>query len=194
MQVKAVNKYSIFLPNTSGGVNSIIKNLLVNKVPQVAATIITYGNNAHDDKRNADTTGLPVKRINLQFRDGDNIYHIAKRLRKLVPSAPGIIIATDSVELDMISITKLDAKVVFIVAGDFEHYYDIACRHSSIIDGYIAISKEIYERLVLLLPQRKDSIHLAYFPTPDVISSKHTSEQKKIRIIFVARVEEAKNP
>ena len=195
-----INKTSspifFFLPDVVGGVSSVITNIAVYAGQGKPVKII-----ACSDRR-LPRTGIDFPRENFVptgrfvFDSYDNLYYTAKKLRKELdgPGPVPVIVATDAPELQMIQLTALDTKTIFIVLGDFEHYYQLAQQHQGIIDGFIAISREIHEKLVQLLPGREDSIHLAYFPTPVVHASKSEYRPGRLRAVYVGRLDDGKNP
>jgi glycosyltransferase involved in cell wall biosynthesis len=63
-----------------------------------------------------------------------------------------------------------------------------------VIDRYIAISREILDKLLALLPHRKDQIRLAYFSTPAVPVRRAAGATGRLKLIYVSRLEDGKNP
>lgn len=184
----------LFLPDVVGGVSSIVNNILANDKHNQISRIISYRNLRFSRPQIDPILKSTLTHIRFEYDSRDNIYFTVKKLRKKLGREDETIVATDSLELEMVHLSRIDVKVIFIVLGDFDHYYRLATIHESIIDGYIAISKEIYSNLCQLLPGRKDSIFLSYFPTPEVKYDKKEIIPGKLNVIFVGRLEEGKNP
>ncbi len=91
----------------------------------------------------------------------------------------------------MVSAFGSDRTVLQIVHGDYDYYYDLARAHEPVIDGFVACSKRVQERLKELLPHRVDHIfHLPYgIPIP---ATTRTSSRGSLRVVFVGRLDVAK--
>ena len=184
-----------FLIDVTGGVASVISNIVqFANINKSNVNII-----ACRDKRDVRNTMIFPPAIAgivkpFQHNSRRNFYYTVRRLKKTITAETATIVATDSLELEMMQLLRIDQKLIFIVMGDFDHYYGLAKKHSSIINGFIAISNEIFEHLQTLLPERKKDIHLAYFPTPVVNIPKSKKQEGVIKIIFAARLDKGKNP
>lgn len=186
---------SIFLPDVVGGVESVVRNLVTFVPPdlEVDIELILYNNVSSPRKAIAGIKeGLATKRVS--FHSQDNFYSIARKLKKATNKRVAVIVATDDVELVMLEIEKLKTRVVYLVLGDFNHYYKAAVRHEGVIDAYVAISKEIYNKLRDLLPERVADIKQYYFPTPPVYKEVAKTSGQYLKLIYVARLEDSKNP
>jgi glycosyltransferase involved in cell wall biosynthesis len=189
-----VQRVSIFLPDVVGGVESVIRNL-VQGMPQhtITAELILYANTAAPRKRSE----LALEKVackRFEFHSQDNLFNVARRLRNAMNANSTIVVATDYVELAMLQIERPLSKVVFLVLGDFEHYYQLAVSNEKIIDSFIAISDEIYGNLCRLLPHRKSTIRKLYFPTPAIEHLYLANTKDVLRLIFVGRLDKSKNP
>jgi glycosyltransferase involved in cell wall biosynthesis len=184
-----------FLPDVTGGVASVVCNI-VQYTDSVEREIKVIACRDIRDTRTAMIFPGIIKGVfhRFQYDSRGNFYYTVRRLRKIINKAHPVIVATDSLELEMVQLTGVDEKVVFIVLGDFDHYYGLAEKHSAVINGFIAISNEIYTKLIALLPARKEDISLAYFPTPIVNSFKSVLPQDGLRVIFAARLDAGKQP
>jgi len=182
-----------FLPDAIGGVYSVVNNLL-NHVPDPGNVSVVAYSNECVRREQISTVNNNIRLIKFSYHCKDNIYHTVGRLGSLIRENKDCIIATDMLELQMVQFLGLRQPLVFIVLGDFEHYYSIAAGHQGIIDSFVAISKEIYEKLCNLLPHRRKDIRLAYFPTPEVPEKRTAPPAQSLRIVYVSRLEERKNP
>jgi glycosyltransferase involved in cell wall biosynthesis len=191
LQVK--NYIDVFTPNVTGGVNSILQNLFKYKSQNTYINYIVYS--GLSDKRIKINTVPDNVVINKYYYDEySNKFKIWKKLSKCV-SKNSYIIATDSIELEMIVKFKIKNNLIFIVMGDFEHYYSLVDKYKSIIDKFICISIEIHNNLKCLLPDRLEDLVQIYFPTSDINYQISNYEKNKIlNLIYVARLETSKNP
>jgi len=153
---------------------------------------ILYSNSLQAKAR-IEALSVRAEQSRFQFHGHDTLHHVANLAYGQMNPRSSVIVATDYVELIMVQVKRLDQKVIFIVLGDFEHYYSLATLHEGVIDTYVAISAEIYERLCALLPARKGDILQLYFPTPPV-TEVHQFDDATLKMIYVARFDSGKNP
>ncbi|MDO6434159.1 glycosyltransferase family 4 protein [Flavitalea sp. BT771] len=182
-----------FLPDAIGGVYSVVNNLL-DHVPDPGNVAVVAYSNECVRREQISTVNNNVRLIKFSYHCKDNIYHTVGGLGSLIGKNNDCIIATDMLELQMVQFLGLRQPVVLIVLGDFGHYYSIAEEHEGVIDSFVAISREIYEKLCHLLPHRRNDIRLAYFPTPAVHEKRTASAAENLRVVYVSRLEERKNP
>lgn len=154
-----------------GGVYSVIKNLLQFSASKFINNHIIFTIN-EDDKNDFEYEKLEAAATQqiFNYNSKNNFYYTCKELAKLVPNKDSIIVAHDWLELGMASNLGLQNKVVSFLHGDYEYYYDLAIKHSHIIDLFIPVSQSINDKLLALLPERKESINYLRFPVPAVIS------------------------
>jgi len=184
-----------FLPDVMGGVASVINNIIsFGYNSNEVVSVVAYRGN-YNNKANA-IFSLPdmVKVNRFCYDENDNLYLISSHLKKFLNVSNPVLVSTDSLELNMIQLLKLDCKLVFIVLGDFEHYYQLAVQHQFIINRFIVISEEIKDKLSIILPHRISDIFLAYFPTPNVSRHNFINTNRVLNIIYAARLEKAKQP
>jgi glycosyltransferase involved in cell wall biosynthesis len=182
-----------FLPDVIGGVYSVVNNLLDYVPDREKTTVIAYSNTcvAREQIR---TLNNRVRLTKFSYHCKDNIYHTVRGMGDLLHGSNDCIIATDMLELQMVQFLGLKNPLVYIVLGDFDHYYSIAVQHEGIIDAFAAISREIYEKLLVLLPHRKNDIRQAYFPTPEVREKRTRGAGEDLKVVYVSRLEDRKNP
>jgi glycosyltransferase involved in cell wall biosynthesis len=188
-----MNKIQVyhFHNGSGGGVLSVIRNLL------------QFSNNLSIDNHVIYTINKDVVKhfpiINLNgavseqvfyYSPNSNFYYTCRQLAKLLPDENAIIIAHDWLELGMASSLGLQNKVIQIIHGDYEYYYNLARLHTLVIDSYITVAKSIKDKLQLLLPERKEEVKYLRFPVP---ASNCVENDKKDRsIIYIGRCTEEK--
>jgi glycosyltransferase involved in cell wall biosynthesis len=88
----------------------------------------------------------------------ENLYSVARRLMKVIPQGPGVVVTNDTLELAVISIFDPQKMVVMLMHGDYDYYYDLAINNSNIIDYFVASSRHMAAKLGNLLPERSESV------------------------------------
>jgi glycosyltransferase involved in cell wall biosynthesis len=182
-----------FHNGTGGGVLSVIRNLLTYSLNEVLENhvIFTIKKDLLAEYEMPKLEGAVTQQLFYYSADW-NFYYTCKQLAKLLPDEKAIVVAHDWLELGMVSQLGLQNPVAHILHGDFDYYYDLAKKHASSIDQFIAISPVMYQKLCGMLPNRKSDIHYSRFPVPDAQSIK--KENKILKIIYCVRslIEERK--
>lgn len=185
-----MKEFIFILPNTIGGVSSVVFNLV--KFIQhhnVHCKIIAHGEEA---------SNIPVLKTNssfvyIKFNKNDNLLKKCKILSKYI-SKNAIIISNDGgIELDAIRFFKLKNPVVYILHGDFNYYYNIIKQKWILMDKIIAVSEYSAKRTSEILSERKADIPIKtiHYPVP-TISHSGFSSVGKIRILFVGSLHHRK--
>ena len=174
-----------------GGVLSVIKNLIkFSNDPSIENHII------HTIDRDKIKHYQPekIEKVSSQqvffYSSRGNLLHTCRQLAKVIPGEKAILVAHDLLELAMASNLGLQNKVVQIVHGDYQYYYDLAVLHEQAVDAYITVAGTIQKKLQSLLPSKKDSIHYLPFPLPEACCE--GNEQRGDTIAFVGRCTEDK--
>jgi glycosyltransferase involved in cell wall biosynthesis len=165
-----------FHNGSGGGVLSVIKNLLRFSINENIENHIIH---AVNKKLFPEFKVEPIEGAVSQqlyfYSANNNFYFTCKKLAKLLPNDKAIIVAHDWIELGMVSNLGLQNKVLQIVHGNYEYYYQLAQKHNQIVDTYICISSKIFSKLQEKLPSRKEDIFQLNFPVPN-INQKNTFE------------------
>jgi glycosyltransferase involved in cell wall biosynthesis len=152
------------LPGKTGGVVSIVSNLLAERPVDSSTHGVVLTDNALDvDTRFSQP--LPADyQVELKFKlPIENLYRVLDRLADTIPRRPGVLVSNDLLELAMCCRHDPGRAVIQVLHGDHDYYYDLAVRHSPVIDAYVTYSRAMYERLYELLPERRAEIfHLPY--------------------------------
>lgn len=176
-------------PGKLGGVASIVANLLAHRQPDALTYSAILTNNRLDVDTRFDGELMADRQAWFHhLLPVENLYAVLARLRRVVPPAPGVLIANDWIELALASRFDTGRMVVQILHGDHDYYYDLARRHEPVIDIYIAYSRAMYDNLRTLLPERHDSIHhLPYgIPLPARVRQ---PARGPLRLLFAGRLE-----
>ena len=157
-----------FHNGSGGGVLSVIKNLLLYKQHDEIENHIIYTINRDicHDFTIPHIAGAVSQQV-FYYSARWNFYHTCKQLSKLFPE-DAVIVAHDWLELGMVSNLGLENKVIQILHGDFDYYYNLAFLHSDVIDKFICISATIQKKLLQKLSNRNNDILFKRFPVQDV--------------------------
>jgi len=177
------------LPDKMGGMMNIVANLLAYRQPDGFSyhAVLTH-NHLNTDVRfsqplqcDSQTTvefTLPV----------ENLHTVMRRLARAIPYGPGVVVASDSVDLATLSVHDVGRAVILILHGDHDYYYDLAVKHDRVVHAYVAYSRRMYEQLLAHLPHRADTIfYIPYgIPLPARVRS---AVPGPLRLIFAGRLE-----
>ena len=176
------------LPNKLGGVFSYVGNLLSHRQPDefsyaavrtqnlcVADTTISEALQA--DRDVCFDYSLPI----------ENVHAVLRRLARVIPHGPGVIVANDWIELALTSIYDSGRAVIAINHGDFDFYYDLAVRHRDTIDAFVTYTEQMFRHLRQLLPGRHDSIFLLPYGV-DIPATVRRPASGRLRLLYVGRL------
>jgi glycosyltransferase involved in cell wall biosynthesis len=117
----------------------------------------------------------------------ENLYSVARRLLRVIPKGPGVVVTNDFLELAAFSIYNPHKMIVMLMHGDWDYYYDLAVKHANIIDYFVASSKYMAGQLRNLLPERSESVLcLPYGVTIPVHCRRPCLG--KLRVVFIGRM------
>jgi glycosyltransferase involved in cell wall biosynthesis len=116
------------------------------------------------------------------------LYSIARRLIRVIPKGPGVVVTNDSLELIACSIHDPQKMVVMIIHGDRDYYYDLATKHANTIDYFVASSKHMAARLKNLLPERSDSVLMLPYGVT-IPTRTRAARPGLIRVAYIGRLD-----
>lgn len=181
----------IILPDVWGGVSSVIRNYLKFKTNEatVKYTVIQISG-INNQFRFTDTFGADFQ-YKFGYNTFENQYKVLKRLSKFIPNGNTLIIANDGLELEMVNTLRLNVKVIFIIHGDFEYYYNLAVKFEGVINKFVTVSQQLKDTLLDKLPQRKDDIYYLPF-TVENPQIKNEFLNSTLNLLFVGYINENK--
>jgi glycosyltransferase involved in cell wall biosynthesis len=180
------------LPSKLGGVFSYVGNLLAHRRPDEFSYAAVRTHNAGETATQI-SDPLPADR-DVQFEYNlpiENVHAVLRRLARIIPRGPGVIVANDWIELALTSIYDSGRAVVAINHGDFDFYYDLAVRHRDTIDAFVTYTERMRHRLQQLLPDRHDSIFLLPYGV-DIPASVRRPAPGRLRLLYVGRLSKDK--
>ena len=178
------------LPDKLGGLFSFCDNLLAHRRPGGLRhrAVLTH-NRLSSDVRGDEP--LPAdEQVTVENElPFENVYAALRRVRDAV-AGEGALVAHDWIELAAASAYPVDRTVFSIVHGDFDYYYELAQRHEPEIDVYVTYTTAIYERLLEVLPHRRDTIFLRRYGVR--IGGMRRPQPGPLRLIYSGRLDRAK--
>ena len=180
------------LPNKLGGVFSYVGNLLSHREPDGLSYAAIRTQNACEIDTEI-SEALPADRdVVFRYRlPIENVHAVLRRLARLIPRGPGVVVANGWIELALTSIDDRGRTVVAINHGDFDFYYDLAVRHRDTIDAFVTYTERMFRRLQHLLPDRHESIFLLPYGV-DIPDSTRRPAPGRLRLLYVGRLAEDK--
>jgi glycosyltransferase involved in cell wall biosynthesis len=180
------------LPDKMGGSSTIIANLLQYRTADefTYRAVLTH-NQLDVETRLQRHLGADSQATFEYALPLENIYAVARRLRRAIGPEPGVLVCNDFVEMLLVTLMDPGRTIVQILHGDYDYYYDLASVHEPLVHAFVAYSRVVHERLCERLPHRRDTIFwLPYgIPVPEVVRQASVAP---LRLIFVGRLDEAK--
>jgi hypothetical protein len=180
------------LPDKMGGSSTIIANLLKYRTADEFAYRAVLTHNRLDVETRLQRELGADSQVTFDYAlPLENIYAVARRLRRTIGPGPGVLVCNDFVEMLLVTLMDPGRTIVQILHGDYDYYYDLASVHEPLVHAFVAYSRVVYERLLERLPHRRDTIFwLPYgIPVPEVVRRPLPGP---FRLIFVGRLDEAK--
>ncbi|HVN31938.1 MAG TPA: glycosyltransferase family 4 protein [Thermoanaerobaculaceae bacterium] len=175
-------------PDKIGGVTNLVENLLTNRAADGFSHQVVLTHNVHSrDTRFGGRLKADRQVTVVDHLPNENIYSALRRLRRAIPMGPGVLVAHDWLELAMATAYDSGKTVFSLVHGDWDYYYDLAVNHESVIHGYIAYSRQIYSRLLELLPDRRETIYFLPYGV-NVPGDERVVPGSQPRLLFVGRM------
>jgi glycosyltransferase involved in cell wall biosynthesis len=185
---KVMKNITILLPDNIGGVfyNSLNLATLLGNKEFDTSFILTRQTDKPGISKAPRFTAFDTQFFS--FSAADNKHYVFRCLARKISSSCDIIILNDWLDYKLVSHRKIPQKVVAIVHGDYDYYYDLAVASESRIDHFVCVSVAITERLGVLLPHRKDDIVFIPPVVPDKEVQRPVNTENGIRIVFVGRL------
>lgn len=180
------------LPDKDAGVASVVRNLLKYKSEKFATKTILL----HDSQSD------PLFRIKDDFNSDvvirieyNGYWHsksqIAGKIRKHITNNSILVSNDGAIELESIKLLQYQIPIVYILHGDYQHYYRVINEHAEIIDGIIGVSKHVVTKVKNIKQCSNIIVSNIKFPIPAYTYDKCAFDNK-IRIAFVGTLNEFK--
>jgi glycosyltransferase involved in cell wall biosynthesis len=128
--------------------------------------------------------------VKVPLHEEETIYGTAKRIAKLIPDTPGIVMANFLPDLAALHLYRKKKRTITFVCHD-EYYVPLAQKFEFLIDVFIAHNIQFYHEMRNVMPERQEDIYYLPYgvPIPDVSPVKNPG---KLKIILAARLNELK--
>jgi glycosyltransferase involved in cell wall biosynthesis len=177
------------LPDKMGGVMSLTAHLLEARRPDGFRHVAVLTHNSLSvDERFGETLNADAQTVVEYALPLENLYAVLNRLRRAIPRGEGVLVANDLLELALASAFDCQRAVIQILHGDDDYYYDLAARHETVIDAFVAIGRTIERKLKTRLPHRSGDIYFLPYGLPDP-SRRRTPRPGPLRLLFAGRYE-----
>ena len=178
------------VPDKMGGMMNIVANLLAYRRPDGLTyhVVLTHNKYLNRDARFAQPLVCDSQTTVEYTLPLENLHAVMRRLARVIPTGPGVVVAGDLLDLAMLSVHDVGRAVVLILHGDYDYYYGLAVKHDRVVHAYIAYSRRMYEELLRHLPHRAGSIHYIPYgiPLPERVRRPAAGP---LRLIFAGRLE-----
>jgi glycosyltransferase involved in cell wall biosynthesis len=180
------------LPNKLGGVFSYVGNLLSHRQPDEFSYAAVRTHNVREADTQISEALAADREVLFEYSlPIENVHAVLRRLARVIPPGPGVVVANDWIELALTSIYDSGRAVIAINHGDFDFYYDLAVRHRDTIDAFVTYTECMCHRLRQLLPDRHDSIFLLPYGV-DIPASVRRPAPGRLRLLYVGRLSDDK--
>jgi glycosyltransferase involved in cell wall biosynthesis len=155
------------IPAKMGGVTSLVGNLLRYRQPDGFRYAAVLTDNLFDDAtRFRDPLPADRQEVVEHRLSFENAYSVFRRVRRAIGDGPGVLVASDELELHACHAFDSGKAAIQIVHGNYDYYFDLAKRHERVIDAFIAISRAIERRLKQEIPHRANDVYYLPFGVP----------------------------
>ncbi len=174
------------LPDKLGGVFNYVNNLLTYRIPDGFSYHAVLTDNIEDADTRSDGTLSADTVVRFRHSARENLYSVIKRLARVIPCEPGVLVINDWLPLALASVHDTGKMVVNITHADSEYYYGLVGKHEPIIDCFVTYTAQMYEKLQAVVPHRRDSIFFLPYGVkiPDV---PRTPPPAALRLLYVGR-------
>lgn len=176
----AVREFIYILPNYTGGVASVVSNLIRYSMhPEIPKKVILTGFNTKK-ACNIDFGNAKVIVESIESKWTTSKKQYAKRIARHI-SPNSIIISNDgNPEYSMVEMLKLRNPVISVLHGDNRHYFNGGCRYGYLIDRTICVSSYLEKKAKEQFAKNTNPIFIP-FPTPNIdLSTKNYDSPIKI--------------
>jgi len=175
------------MPDKMGGVLNIVASLLAHRSSPDHHVVLTH-NTLSTDTRFAQPLQAATQTTVEYTLPVENIHAVLRRLRDALPPGGGVLVTNDLLELALLHVHDPGRMVVQLLHGDHDYYYDLAVRHDSVIDVFVAYGRSMFDGLRARLPHRTGDIyHLPYgVPLP---ATTRQPVAGPLRLLFAGRLD-----
>lgn len=182
----------IFITAYTGGVLRYNCNLLEKfKVAHVESKLILQINDYNEKIEFINNhSEIAAQCLFFQIDSNNNIHYTAKKFDEFLKSYNiELLIVNDSFELHLLQIARVKINTIFILHGDYDHYYNTAIANVGIIDLFVCVSRQIESKLLLLNKELNTVLLGPNVPAPNQEIIKNS---ESTTITFIGRPDDSK--
>lgn len=137
-----MKEFVYFLPDAEGGVASVVRNLLDNTSHHdIRTKVVLYSfSTKYNIKDNFNCTSL----VRLSFPKNVSDAYVYRKFKKAISPDSIIITNNGGYEHGFIAFFRLQNPVIYIMHGDYEHYFNVLKESTGIISRVVCISDYLY--------------------------------------------------
>jgi glycosyltransferase involved in cell wall biosynthesis len=182
-----------FSEHKVGGVQNFYYNILGNDpTHQFDIKWIFHDNEDYPGPRPLEPFGVAEEIIiKMPLYKDERIYSLATRLQKLISNRPGVVLTNFPAELYTLHLFRRNKKTIYFICHD-ENYVPIAQEFSFLIDVFIAHNICFYDKLVELMPERKEQIYFIPYGVSVPMIWRQKNETGNLKIVIAARLHPSK--
>lgn len=178
------------VPAAMGGMLQIVAALLAYRSPDAFGHHVVLTDNLLGADTRFEGTLAADTQCTVRYRmPTENLYAVLARVHAALPRGGGVLVSNDLVELAALHVHDPGRMVVQLLHGDHDYYYDLAARHESVVDVWVAYSRAMYDGLCRRLPHRAADVHYLPYGVPLPVRVR-TGRQGPLRLVFAGRVED----
>jgi glycosyltransferase involved in cell wall biosynthesis len=185
-----MNSILFFIDNKLGGVSSLNYNLM--RFPPVDTNISVIHITEENSTMSKSNLIFPVQfQQDFVFDRKDNVFHVIKKLRKLIPNDNGVLVLNYGTEMTMLDHFQVTQATVQLVHDAYN--VRLAEKYEHVVDAFICHNRHIEAELKTKLPNRREDVF--YIPhgvcIPDV-ERKERRDEQPLKLLFLGRITKAK--
>jgi glycosyltransferase involved in cell wall biosynthesis len=190
---KLIKTFVYILPDKDAGVASVVRNLLRFKTNRYSTKVLLIHNLLDDAKRRVqdDFNADDIVRITYNGKWSSN-YSIHKKIINEI-DLNSIVVSNDGgIELNSIQYIDYPIPVVYILHGDFKHYFSVLTEKQNSVSTVITVSDYLKNKLLKSFYRASDfDVESIKFPVPKSKLYKRISNSV-IKLIFVGLLSDRK--
>ena len=177
------------VPDKMGGMLNIVESLLAHRAPDgFRHEAVLTDNLLSRDARFGGALPADAQRTVRYRLPTENMFAVVRRLWDALPRDGGVLVSNDQIELAMLHHYDPGRMVVQLLHGDHDYYYDLAERHQSVIDVWIAYGTAMADGVRRRLPHRAADVHHLPYGI-ELPARARTAVPGPIRLVFSGRIE-----
>lgn len=179
------------LPDSLGGVANVVANLLKYSNNNQKTKVILLRNK--DSNSNINFQFKCTEQIIISYSSKNSPHYIFSKINKHI-SDNAIVISNDGAfDIKAVVKSRRNLSIIYIMHGDFKHYFNVLSKYHSYIDKVICVSSYLAEKVHKLFPSL--NVECVFFPVPSYqqdTNLEYRCVSEEINIVYVGALTERK--